>query len=466
MNILVINVSLRPSSPVKFFPIGLGYIVTAMKNAGFEFDLLDIDAHRPSDEEVERTIGKRRYDVVCMGCIVTGYKIVKSLAALIKSRHPHATIIVGNSVATSIIDTLLKRTRVDIAVMSEGDYTIGELLRALSRREPIEQVRGICFLRDGEIVRTPPRPLIKDISTLPFIDYSLFDVETYIETSRYAVNDPLPIPREKIRALPINTARGCVSNCTFCYHVFHRKPYRYRRPESLVSEIKELIENYSINHLLLWDELTFFSKKQALAFAETMIEENVHVDWVGNCRGNLFDSDDDIGIMEKMKQAGCIGMGYSLESADPDILRAMNKHLTVEQFSRQTRLLQRAGIPTTTSLVFGYPQETPDTIRKTFDCCIENRIYPSAGYLLPQPGSRMYDDARETGHVPDEEEYLLQMGDRQDLRVNMTRMTGEEFESYVREGLKRCNEMLGTGLKEDQLVKTQYYRSAGDRQDG
>ena len=78
MNILVINVSLRPYSPLKLFPIGLGYIATSMKNAGFPFDLLDIDAHRYSDEEVERRIRRKRYDVVCLGCIVTGYKIVKS----------------------------------------------------------------------------------------------------------------------------------------------------------------------------------------------------------------------------------------------------------------------------------------------------------------------------------------------------------------------------------------------------
>jgi len=85
MNILVINVSLRPQSPIKLFPVGLGYIATAMKYAGYDFDVLDIDAHRYSDAEVERFIRNKQYDVVCMGCIVTGYKIVKSLAALISS---------------------------------------------------------------------------------------------------------------------------------------------------------------------------------------------------------------------------------------------------------------------------------------------------------------------------------------------------------------------------------------------
>ncbi len=459
MNILIVNVSLRPKSPLKLFPIGLGYIVTAIKNAGFAFDLLDIDAHRYSDEEVERRIRQKKYDVVCMGCIVTGYKMIKALAAVVKLHHPRSTIIVGNSVATSVVDTLLTRTQADIAVMSEGDETIVDILGALDRRTPLDAVSGICFKRDGKIVRTPPRPLIKDISTLPFIDFSIFDVDIYIESSKLAVSDPLPVPREQIRALPINTARGCVANCSFCYHVFKQAPYRYRNPDSIVREIGHLIKTYGLNYILLWDELTFFNKQQTLAFVEKIIQSGLKFYWAGLCRGNLFQDNADVEIMEKMKQAGCISMGYSLESAEPEILKAMNKHMTVEQFSRQTRLFHRAGIHVFTSLVFGYPRETTESIRKTFDCCIENRIYPSAGYLLPQPGSVMYDDAVKQGIIGEEEEYLLTMGDRQDLRLNMTNMSDRDLEKHVIEGLKRCNDELKVGLQYEELMKTTYYRS-------
>lgn len=459
MNILVVNISLRPLSPLKLFPIGLGYITTAMKNAGFDFDLLDIDVHRHSDQTVENFIREKKYDVVCMGCIVTGYKIVKSLANLIKQCHPNATIIVGNSVATSIVDTLLTCTKVDIAVMSEGDETIVDLLWTLSFSGHLEEVKGICFVKNDEVVRTSARLPIKDISALSFIDYSLFDVEKYIVTSQFAVSDPLPIPRGKVRALPISTSRGCIANCDFCYHVFKGVPYRHRNPESIVSEIKLLYEKYDLNYILFWDELTFFSKKQTLALVEKILDEKLHVYWAASCRGNLFDKDEDVEIIIKMKEAGCLSVGYSLESAEPSILKAMNKNVNTEQFSRQTQLFQKAGIQPVTSLVLGYPQETPDTIKKTFDFCIENRIYPSAGYLLPQPGSRLYGYAVEHDFIRDEEEYLLKMGDRQDLRLNMTKMSDEEFEKHVFDGLKRCNEEMGIGLKDEELIKYLYYRS-------
>jgi radical SAM superfamily enzyme YgiQ (UPF0313 family) len=446
------------------FPIGLGYITTAIKNAGYEFDLLDIDAHRYSDEEVEKLVRRKKYDVVCMGCIVTGYKLVKSLTLLIKECHPSAKIIAGNSVATSIVETLLNRTKVDIAVIGEGDETIVDLLNTISSSGDLEQVQGICFLKEGKIVRTPHRPLIKDLSTIPFVDFSIFDIGIYIEASGHTVNDPLPFPREEARALPINTARGCIADCTFCYHVFKKMPYRYRRADSIISEIKHMISIYDLNYILLWDELTFFSKKQTQEFVDKILEEDLHFNWAGSCRGNLFNDEKDIGIMEKMKKAGCISMAYSLESADPDILDAMNKHVSTEQFSKQTELFHKAGIPVGTSLVFGYPQETPETVRKTFDCCIQNRIYPSAGYLLSQPGSKMYDYAIEHGFITDEEEYLLKMGDRQDLRLNMTQMTDAELEGHVLDGLRRANDLLNTGLRKEDLIKTTYYRSGNDRE--
>ena len=115
--------------------------------------------------------------------------------------------------------------------------------------------------------------------------------------------------------------------------------------------------------------------------------------------------------------------------------------------------------------MIGYPNETPATIRATIDCCIENGIYPSTGYLLPQPGSPMYKYALEHGFIKDEEEYLLAMGDRQDLRLNMTSMSDEEMEAVVVAELTRCSEELRLNLKAEKLIKTGHFRPSKGRRD-
>ena len=162
-----------------------------------------------------------------------------------------------------------------------------------------------------------------------------------------------------------------------------------------------------------------------------------------------------------MREAGCLGMQYSLESADKGILSSMKKNVLAADFQKQTRLFHQAGIATWTSLVLGYPQETRETINNTFEACIASNIYPSVGYLLPQPGSPMYDYALENGYIDDEETYLLSMGDRQDLRINMTNIPNDEFKTLVVNHLERCNQKLNVGLKLDELIKTKHFRVPG-----
>lgn len=458
MKTLIINVCLRPDSEYAIFPIGLSYIASAIERGGFDFEIIDLDAHRVSDEELECMLREKDFDVVAFGCIVTGYKIIKKLAKLIREINKKAVIIAGNSVADSIPEILLSKTEVDIAVIGEGDITIVELLDALENSKPLENVKGIYFKKDGKIIATPRREAIKDIDSIPFPNWDLFDVETYIEKGRGIISEACPIPRDKIRAFFVNTARGCLFRCTFCYHVFQKDKYRFRSPESILSEIKLLQEKYKINCIMFWDELTFFSKKQVEEFVDKLLESGLKFYWAPNIRANLF-TEDDLELLKKMKTSGCFECGFSLESADPDILKSMNKYISVENFIRQVKALDKAGIATQTSIVLGYPQETPETLKKTFDVCYELNIYPSAGYLLPQPSTPMYELAKEKGLIKDEEEYLLSMGDRQNFLLNFTKMPDDVFQSEVKKHLKRISDKLKLGLDEGKLLKTGHYKS-------
>lgn len=459
MKILIINVCIRPDSKVKMFPIGLAYIATAVKNAGFEFDLLDIDALRLSNDDVEKYLTNNSYDVVCMGAIVTAFNNIKALTALVRKIQPDAKIIVGNTVASSVPEQLLENTQTDIAVIGEGDITIVELLTAIEKKTNIDAVSGIYYKTDSGVAKTPERKPVKNIDDFAFIDRTIFDIEIYILNSKEQVHGAYPGDRDKFRSLNINTARGCIANCTFCYHAFQGMPYRHRSIENVIEEMRLLVDTYGINHFGFSDELSFYSKKQTLAFTEKILESGMKFHWAGDCRAGLFDDEIDIKLLEKMKQAGCYGIAFSLESASPDILKAMNKHITVEMFNKQASLINQAGLVVWTSLVFGYPQETPETIAKTFDVCIENKVYPSIGYLLPQPGSAMYDYALQHGYIGDEIDYLLKMGDRQDLRINMTQMSDEEFEATIHKEAKRCSQALGLNMDESSYIKTQYYRT-------
>lgn len=462
MRILVINISLRPTSQVKLVPIGLAYVMTAMKNAGHDFELLDIDFHRYSDSEVESYLTANRFDVVCMGCIVTGYRYVKWLTSLIKKAHPQTTVVVGNTVTSSIPHIIFQKTAIDVAVMGEGEETVVELLNRLNTSRDLRGVAGVHYrAENGEVVRNAPRTPIKDLDTIPFPDWELFDdVEPYIQSSsQHFVSDPFPIPHENIRAFPISVSRGCLFDCTFCYHAFKGYQFRYRSPQSLVREMQWLKKEYGINYFLFHDDLSFFSRQQARETIDCFLASRLDVFWVASCRSGLFQTGEDLELAKDFKRAGCMGLSYSLESSDADILKMMKKKASPEMFARQRDILSKAGLATWTSLVIGYPTETVESIRKTIRFCGENGIYPSVGYLLPQPGTPMYDYAINKGFIADEEDYLLAMGDRQDLRLNMTAIPDDLLQQVVLEALVECSSRLGIEIEREKLVKTGYYRS-------
>ena len=458
MKILLINICLRSDVEKILYPVGLSYIASAIYRSFHEVSILDMDANRIGLDKLEEQLRTLDFDAIGFGCIVTGYKIVKEIAQIVKRVNPAAWVIVGNSVASSVTQTLLKKTSVDIAVIGEGDITIVEVLDCLDNYGQLQEIEGICFKDKNGIKCTAARKIISDIDTIPLPEWDIFDVHRYLEMSHKYVSEPYPIPSQQIRAFPVNTARGCAFNCTFCYHVFKNNVYRYRSALNIIEEISELQKKYQINYINFWDELTMFSIKQTEILVNMILSSGLKFYWTASCMGNLFKMKD-IDLLKKIKKAGCIGLSYSLESANRNILKSMNKKLDPCDFVEQVQVLKKAGIVTWTSLVIGYPEETEDTIRETFELCYQNDIYPSSGFLLPQPGTPIYEYAKQNGFIIDEESYLMDMGDRQDLRVNLTKIPSNQLYDCVSAHLRRIRDKLKLDLSDDQLIKSGKYRA-------
>jgi radical SAM superfamily enzyme YgiQ (UPF0313 family) len=487
MKILFINPSLRPKSSHRYIPVGLGYVVTAVKEAGIAFDLLDVDAADYTDSYVEDFLGKRQYDVIAVGSIVTHYKWIKWLTHTAKRQNPHCTIVVGNSVGSSMPEILFAHTPTDIVVLGEGDITIVEVLKALDQGRALGEmveppkpiphengdlpptyagkgIPGIIFRdRMGRLVNNGRRQAAKKVDDLPWPDWDLFDVETYIRRGRETAHETVRYyaPEEAV-VFPVNTARGCVFKCTFCHYVFWNDPYRHRSAASIVGEIRRNQRKYGANYIHFWDELSFHKIGPAEKVLDALIEADLGVHWTAAVRSDLLGRpeikpEDRRRVAQKFVDAGCLVLGYSLESGDDEILEAMNKRVNADYFREQVKTLREAGLVSSTSLVFGYPQETPETIATTMRLCEELNVYPSAGFLLPFPATGMWKHAIDHGVIKDAEKFLVEMTERQDLVVNLTQMTDDVFMKTVNDGLQHLNEKFGNNLAPDKLIKTGGY---------
>jgi radical SAM superfamily enzyme YgiQ (UPF0313 family) len=459
MRVLFINPSLRLGSHMKHLPPGIGSVMTYVKQNGYDFDLLDVDVNDYGNGDVEDFIAKNQYDVILSGAIVTHYHWMKWMTRTVRKHHPQTRIVIGNSVAGSIPQLFLTHSAADVAVAGEGEITTFELLNALRDGTPLHDIEGIAFLDGGTFVETPRRKGIKDVDQFPMIDWDLFDVDRYFQRSMCAADGLTLEEADGARTMPVITARGCVFRCTFCHFVFWDDPYRYRSPQSILAEVRRNIGRYGASYMNFWDDLSFGSLKQAERLADAILESDLEFNWNAAVRVDLFGDprhpyEKRLEVARKFREAGCLNLGFSLESGSQEILNMMNKHITPQYFYDQVTILKDVGITCSTSVVFGYPLETRKTIGQTFDMCLRAGVYPSIGFLMPLPRTGMYEYAREHGFIQDENAYLDAITERQDFTLNMTSMETEKVMECIKQGAWELNQRLGVGLDEDHLIRT------------
>jgi anaerobic magnesium-protoporphyrin IX monomethyl ester cyclase len=410
----------------KIRPVGLAYVLTAVQKAGISFDFLDMYERNMSVAELDTALARKPYDIVAFGCLVTAFNLVSELATCIRRNNPQAVIIAGNSVASAIPELLLSHTDVDVAVLGEGDRTIVELLRALLHKEPLEGVAGIAHRKDGNIHQTVRRSTVAELDTIGFPEWHYFESDAYNE-GYFAMAAQ---HGERFRPYPLSSARGCPYNCTFCYHVFRGEPYRRCSPDAIVREFERLHYRYGATFVQFSDELSFPAMAGIRQFVERLERLPFRLPWSIVTYSNLFKRAH-VPFIRRMKEAGCFSICFALENADPEILRAMGKPLSLDDCSEQIEALREGGVWFGTSVIFGYPQETLRSIQTTFDFCERYGIVPGVGFLQPLPRTPIYDWAVANGHIQDEVEYLRQAGDREVLHLNLTSMPPDEFVAAV-----------------------------------
>lgn len=386
------------------FPLGLGYIGKALLDAGHKVEVLNVWQHQMNNYEVLEELDKRSFDVVGITALSSQYKYVKWFASVLKEKSS-AKIVLGGALATFNSSLVLDKTDVDYCVCGEGE---GKIVDVLSK--PLPDIKasyqGYPLKLDG----------------LGFPAWHLFDMTFYTKPRWYY--------GKFVRPMNVISSRGCPWNCNFCSKVIDSP--RLRSVSNIVEEIKNLQFVYGVDFIKFDDELVMVSKERMHKLCDAL--EPLHIHWACNGRVNIVDKE----ILVAMKDAGCLAIGYGVESGSQKILDAMNKQTSVAQ--NKTAILEtlNAGIHPIVYMMFGYPSESHETLDETVAFFkdipfVGERIYMATTTALP--GSRLYTDEV----IPElEEEYLekltggyLRFGGKRLL--NFTHFPASQFDALREE---------------------------------
>ena len=400
-----------------YFPLGLAYIASVLRESENKVTVVDMEGDDLSNEEAVSQILASAPDLIGFGGMITRFRIVKTLAQSLRKEMPSVFMIAGNSGATTVPELYLKSCLLDAVVLGEGEITTRELATALENSLEWKNIPGLAYLSaEGKLLLSPARELIENLDSIPFPAWDLFPVERYVSS--------LDHRQIKVRHLEVVASRGCPFNCVYCYRIYGRS-VRRRSPESIVSEVEELVSRYNIEYTSFPDDLFTSDRNFVMDTCRLISERLPDLRWSCIGRVNTVDRE----MLKTMNEAGCEWISYGVESGNNRMLSIMKRGVTAQQCLDSIRLTRESGIHPEGSFMIGMFGETEESVRDTVEFCKKADITAPMLYVTPYPGTEIFNRAINEKLISNVEEFLEKMNAADELLVNLTDLSDEKLAS-------------------------------------
>lgn len=240
-------------------PLGLGYLASAARNAGYSVDLIDVGIDKLTISGIIHRIIEVDAQIVGISSFIANHGNGLKIAHEIKKQFgSQVKVMMGGPQASFVYEEVLKQGDVDIVSIFEGEQTIVELLNCIKTGGDLKKIAGIAFVNEeGEVIKTERRLPIQDLDTIDFPAWDLFKIDKYQEPGI------------------VLTGRGCPYKCIFCSAgAIAGGRYRMRSVKNVVDEIEMLYKTYGIKKIFIADD-TFTASLNKMGFQLDEVLANI-----------------------------------------------------------------------------------------------------------------------------------------------------------------------------------------------
>lgn len=409
------------------YPKWLAY-ATGLLEEEFNARLVDAPAQKFKKSDIIKGAKSFSPDFVVVDSNFSSLSNDVGMAVSLKEYTGATTILVGPP-TSQFSNEILKNNGVDIVAKFEYDFTLREVAEAIRDGKGLREIKGISYKENDKIIHNPNREFTSsnDLDKIPFVSKVY---KKHLNINDYFLSQSL-FPEVQIFA-----GRGCPNKCSFCswpVTLMGRK-YRSRSAINIANEFEWITENLKdVKEIFIEDDTFTINKKLVVALCDEINSRKIDITWSCNTRANL-----NYEIMRKMKKAGCrlIIVGY--ESGDDEILKNIDKGLTINQMREFTKDAKRANLLVHGDFIIGLPGETKETAEKTLSFIKE--LKPNILQMAiasPIPGTEFYDWAKENGYLlNDNLESSLDEDGFQKCTISYPDFTKNDIETYVDRILK------------------------------
>ncbi|MCS7121494.1 MAG: B12-binding domain-containing radical SAM protein [Archaeoglobaceae archaeon] len=360
-------------------PLGLCYLASCLREAGFKVKIIDDLVEKLNFEELIKKIK----NAIMVGITSTTPTFNSALNYAKKIKEKLSTFIILGGVHVTFKPYDAMKSYVDAVCIGEGEETIVEVAERVEAGKNLEGVKGI-FYREGEkIIENQPRKFIEDLDRIPFPAYDLISLEKYTVLGK------------RLRSFPMITSRGCPFSCNYCSSsLFMGKKFRARSAKNVVDEIEWLVNDFKARSIAFSDDTFTLNKKRVEEICKEIKNRGLEISWSCSSRVDTVDED----TIKIMKEAGCKAIYFGVESASERILKYYKKRISVEKAFKAVNLAKKYKITTICSFIVGAPDETKEEMEKTLKLAIDlDPNYAQFSVLTPYPGTEIYEEARSKG---------------------------------------------------------------------
>jgi radical SAM superfamily enzyme YgiQ (UPF0313 family) len=379
-------------------PLAAAYLKLFAHRRGLERDFkIEISpaalANTLGARALARAIAACEPDLVGFTCYLWNIERTLWVARELKRLRPEVQTILGGPEITPDNQWVLDRPDYDFAIIGEGEQTFAELLAFLgdnpkSTRTPLPLVGespGIAGLYVPPTIGPRYDPARRPAFRTPMPDINALG-SPYLEGILDAAHES---------TLLLETTRGCVFNCKFCYYPKSYDKQYYLAPELIRASMRHAREK-GVAEIFLLDP-TLNQRKDFAEFLTLLAEENPGRPM--RCFGELRAE----GITEKtaklLAAAGFTEVEVGLQSIGPDAMRLMDRNNNLWAFERGVRAMRAEGIEVKVDLIDGLPGDTVESVRRGMHYLRDNDLYSDVQVfnLAVLPGTAFRHEAAELG---------------------------------------------------------------------
>jgi radical SAM superfamily enzyme YgiQ (UPF0313 family) len=401
--VLLVQLPIPPLSPAPIrgnVPLAAAYLklFAEQKGLGGFYDIAVVpasEANTLGDQALVAALAGRDPWLVGFTCYLWNIERTLWIARELKRWRPRVRIVLGGPEITPDNAWVLEMADYDFAVIGEGEQTFAQLLLGLLGDDvPPVAIPGLYVPPAHGPRYTPAR---RPAFRTPMPDLNQLG-SPYLAGILDAADEQM---------LLLETTRGCVFKCKFCYYPKNYDKQYYLAPESILANLRHAGERDAREVFLL--DPTLNQRKDFAEFLRVLAQGNPgrRFSYFGELRGE--------GVTEEtarlLREANFTEVEVGLQSIDPDAMRQMDRKNNLKAFERGVRAMLHEGIAVKVDLIVGLPGDTVESVRRGLHYLHDNGLSSDVQVfnLSILPGTAFRQEAAELGltYQPRPPYYLL-----------------------------------------------------------